>query len=82
MAVDLPNRPWIRVREAAAFLDLSRSSVQRLVNEGMLVAHRPGKRDFRISRESLVAYREKKIDLGPEFEFDDRTGQGRMKRLE
>lgn len=71
---ELPNRKWVRVREAAAYLQVSQNTVIRLIHDGRLEALRPGKRDFRVIRSSLLAYASKKIEMGAELDEDGQWG--------
>jgi len=70
----LPNRRWVRVSEAAAYLQVSQNTVLRLIHEGRLEAFRPAKRDFRVMRDSLLKYVDKKIEMGPELDEDGQWG--------
>lgn len=47
------NRPWVTIREAAEHLSISEASTRRMVSRGELEARRIGKRNLRISRQSL-----------------------------
>ncbi|GFG49462.1 excisionase [Mycolicibacterium agri] len=54
---DLPKLPpWISIRKAAVYLDVSDKTVRRMVRRGDLKARRIGGRLIRIERESLLAH--------------------------
>ncbi|WP_295814322.1 helix-turn-helix domain-containing protein [uncultured Deinococcus sp.] len=55
----LPEKSLFTIKETCEHLALSRSSVQRLINEGQLTRVHPRPRSARITRESLCAHLER-----------------------
>ncbi|MDV6376577.1 helix-turn-helix transcriptional regulator [Deinococcus arenicola] len=52
----LPDKALFTIRETCEHLALSRSSIQRLINEGQLTRVHPRPKAARITRESLAAH--------------------------
>lgn len=57
-----PEKALYTIKEACEVLALSKSSVQRLINEGQLTRVYPRPRSSRITRESLAAHLAKSSD--------------------
>ena len=60
---------YLRIREAAALLAVSEATIRRMVRTGTLQAVRIGKRNIRIRRASIEAF--KGENLESEVQFND-----------
>ena len=60
---------YLRIREAAALLAVSEATIRRMLRTGTLQAVRIGKRNIRIRRASIEAF--KGENLESEVQFND-----------
>lgn len=60
MSIKPVNRD-LKVKEVAEELGINLKSVRELIRKGELVAYRPGKRAFRVTREELQRFRAAQI---------------------
>lgn len=62
---DLPEKTLLRPDEAAEFFRISLRTIYRWIDEGLLVAYKPG-RGIRVSRDSILELLDKtRFDISP-----------------